>query len=85
MLTCKELVEKIGDYLDGNMGLMDRLGLRMHLMMCGHCSTYYAQMRQMLDALHALPPGHLPPDFEMIRAAVLAALDAEPEGSGGPR
>lgn len=81
MLTCKQLVEQISDYIDGHLGLVDRMSVRMHLMMCRHCTTYHAQVRQMLDALRTVPPERRPPDFDTLSAAVMAALEAE---GGGP-
>jgi anti-sigma factor RsiW len=79
MLTCRQLVEQISDYIDGNLGLMDRTSLRLHLMMCRHCSTYTTQLRQMVEALRSLPPDAQPPDFEAVSAAVLSALET-PDG-----
>ena len=40
MLSCKDLVERSSDYLDGQLRLRERLGVRAHLAMCVHCRRF---------------------------------------------
>ena len=51
MLKCQEVEKKIGSGGIGNAGLMERLALRLHLMMCRHCRTYARQIRAIGDAV----------------------------------
>lgn len=60
MLTCREIAELVTDYLEGRMGLGDRMRFRMHVAMCKPCRRYVEQMRQTIAAL-----GQLPPDTDM--------------------
>ncbi|MBP9088309.1 MAG: zf-HC2 domain-containing protein [Kofleriaceae bacterium] len=46
MLTCQQITEVVTDYLEGKMGLMDRVRFQMHLGMCKHCRAYLDQMKQ---------------------------------------
>ena len=57
MLSCKDLVAHSSDFLDGQLSLRERLGVRAHLAMCRHCRRFIRQMkvsqhvlRQLLDA-----------------------------------
>ena len=45
MLSCKELVERSSDYLDGQLRLRERLGVRAHLDMCVHCRRFIRQLK----------------------------------------
>lgn len=45
MLTCKELVARTSDYLDGQLDLRARLAVRSHLLLCRHCRRFVRQMR----------------------------------------
>lgn len=47
MLTCKDIARLVSDDLDRKLPLRQRLGLRLHLMMCGACSTYRRQVTQL--------------------------------------
>lgn len=73
MLSCKDLVTLMSEYLDGNLGVGGRLSFRVHLVMCHGCRTYHHQMVAMLDAVRDLPPQDLPPGFDKVRGAVLRA------------
>jgi predicted anti-sigma-YlaC factor YlaD len=60
MLTCNEVTELVTDYLEGRMGLADRMRFQMHVGMCKHCRAYLRQMRATVAAL-----GQMPEDTEM--------------------
>ena len=45
MLSCKDLVERSSDYLDGQLRLRERLGVRAHLAMCVHCRRFIRQLK----------------------------------------
>lgn len=52
MLTCKEAVRLISEGLDRDLSWPTRLGLRMHLLMCRHCSAYGRQLRGLARLFH---------------------------------
>ena len=45
-LTCRELVEIVTDYLEGQLPSRDRLRFDEHLLVCPGCTTYLEQMRE---------------------------------------
>ena len=44
-LSCREVVELLGDYLEGAMAPDDRLRVEEHLAECDGCATYLEQLR----------------------------------------
>jgi len=45
MMTCKEVSHLVASSEDENLGLMRRMQLRLHLLMCHHCRNYLNQIR----------------------------------------
>lgn len=45
MLSCRELVSRADDLLDGTTTLPQRFRLRLHLAMCHHCRRYLKQLK----------------------------------------
>lgn len=81
MITCKQLLERLSDYLDGTMSPLGRMSLRLHLWLCPPCRRYHDQMKQMLEATRDVPRAELPPGYEGVRDAVLRRVGAE-QGPG---
>jgi anti-sigma factor RsiW len=54
-MPCRELVELVGDYLEGRLSPRDRTRFEAHLAECEYCETYLDQMRQTIRALGRLP------------------------------
>lgn len=40
MLSCKEVVKRSSDYVDGNLSVWGKLSYRFHLFLCVHCRRY---------------------------------------------
>lgn len=49
MLSCKEVAERASALIDGELGLFDRLQMRLHLAMCKGCDAFIDQMRATTD------------------------------------
>ena len=60
-MACRELVEVITDYLEGNLGEVDRIRFEAHLLECPYCQSYLDQMRETIVALGALSEESLSP------------------------
>ena len=60
-LTCKAVIEASTDYLEGNLGFVDRMRFQMHLGFCRGCRRYLRQMRLMLRTFSTLPTEPIPP------------------------
>ena len=53
-LTCKEATRLISQGLDRELGLWDRLRLRIHLAICDACSAFARQMDLLRRAIQRL-------------------------------
>ncbi len=67
MLCCKEVSELVSLSLDRQLSLRERLGIRLHLMMCRMCRRYRKQITFISKATHQLlghrsPTTALPPE-----------------------
>lgn len=71
ILTCRDMAERVTDYLEGALSLSSRLGARMHLALCPSCRRYFDQMRKTIRLLADAPPPTPPEDVaEKVIAAV---------------
>ena len=60
-LACADLVEVVTDYLEGDLGAVDRERFDAHLLECPDCGEYVAQIRRTVAALRELPVDELDP------------------------
>jgi anti-sigma factor RsiW len=69
-MACRELVEVITDYLDGDLAPPDRRRFEAHLEECPYCVTYLAQIRETAAALGGLSAESLSPETrsELVEA-----------------
>ena len=44
MLKCKEIVAQSSDYIDGDMGLLQKFQFHLHLGMCVHCRRFVKKL-----------------------------------------
>ena len=51
MLMCRDLAHIASDYIDGELGPMDRVSVKMHLLTCGHCRTFIGNLRASVDLM----------------------------------
>jgi hypothetical protein len=77
--NCKEAIRLQSDALDRPLSRVQRLGLRIHLMLCVWCSRYGKQIKFLRVAAQHCDHEHepaLPPEAkERIRAQVKRALE----------
>jgi len=71
LMKCRESYGVLSAYLDGEVGLVDRMWLKGHLMMCAKCRVYFEQFRRVHELTGAPLPEDLPQDFDAVLAAVL--------------
>lgn len=57
MISCKELTELSSQYLDREMPLMQRMQMKLHLMMCKNCRGFMQQLEKTMIVL-----GHMQPE-----------------------
>jgi predicted anti-sigma-YlaC factor YlaD len=53
MLMCRDLARIASDYIDGELGPMDKVSVKMHLLMCGHCRTFIGNLRASVALMKA--------------------------------
>ncbi|MDV2080587.1 zf-HC2 domain-containing protein [Marinobacter xestospongiae] len=51
MLMCRDLAVIASDYLEGDLPLTQRLSVRTHLMMCRHCRSFIANLRNSIELM----------------------------------
>jgi anti-sigma factor RsiW len=74
-LACRELVERVTDWLEGALSPEERRRLEAHLAGCADCVRYVEQLRELLRVARRLgrrPDARALP--EETRAALLAAF-----------
>ncbi len=77
-MNCAEVRAKMGDYLEGQLGLTDRALLDAHLDGCPVCSAEVAQMRATIGLLRSLPEPEVPGDFSANVMRRIRNGDAKP-------
>ena len=81
MLTCREVSRAVAaDELE-RAGLWQRLGVRLHLLMCRHCRRYAAQLRAIGETTRELFRGETE-DRGRIERLRQVILQAGPPGDG---
>ena len=60
-LACEEVVELVTDYLEDAMAPDERAVLKLHLVWCDWCATYFDQMRETIRLTGNLPEEDVPP------------------------
>jgi anti-sigma factor RsiW len=78
-LTCKEIVELVTRYDEGDLDASDRERFELHLATCGACVTYYDQMRRTVDAVCALDHDHDAPLDPIVERSLMSAFRARGE------
>jgi anti-sigma factor RsiW len=76
-LSCREVVEILGDYLKGAMAPHDRARLEEHLADCEGCASYLEQLRTSIRLSGRLPEEAVAPETP---APLLEAFRAWPRG-----
>jgi len=62
---CRDLARIASDYIDGELGPMGRVSVKMHLLMCGHCRTFIGNLRESVELMKAHSSQQL--DEELVR------------------
>ncbi len=51
MYSCKEVTQMVSESLDHKLPLIQRIGIRVHLLMCRFCSRYRKQLLILREAM----------------------------------
>lgn len=72
MLTCKEFLEELGDYLDETVDADIRARLEAHIMECPNCWVISDTTRKTIRIYRGMEPHPIPSDVE---SRLMAALE----------
>ena len=61
MISCRELVEHLGDYVSNELSPQRRDHVEEHLDHCPACAAYVQSYTVLIQLTRALPPAPLPP------------------------
>ncbi len=80
--TCKELVEQLLEFLDGDLSAEQRSQIERHLCGCQPCTAYVDSYRLVVQVARRLKsvPAELPPHVATRMQTVLATLGPEAPG-----
>jgi len=74
-MTCKEVIDFLGDYLDGALPWRQRVVFNLHLVLCRHCRRYlasYSETIRLTRASEREPSSEVQPVPEELLQAILA-------------
>ncbi|MDN7139266.1 zf-HC2 domain-containing protein [Pseudomonas sp. JQ170] len=78
MLSCKDLVARSSDYLDGQLALGETLLAHQHLLFCKNCRRFIKQMRLAQATVKALPEAPVDDADEIVQRLTDAHRDQNP-------
>ena len=72
-MTCRELFERLSEYVDGELSEEICREIRQHMQGCDPCVAFAKTLKTTADLCRRLPSQPLPPDVEANLEAFLAA------------
>ena len=79
MLTCRQFLEALGDYLDNVLNPGVRAQIDEHVQACAKCRVMRETTRKTLELYRSFPPGRIPPDVEArLMATIEKRMTARP-------
>lgn len=80
-MTCRQVVDFLDRYCDGELTRWERARFQLHLSICSNCRRYLASYRTTIrlskaamDEMNQLPSPNIPP--ELVKA-IMAAVNAD--------
>lgn len=77
MLTCKEVAERASALIDGEIGMVERLQLQLHLALCKGCGAFVGQLRTTQELVQSVADVEEPPlaDVDDRVSAILSQVN----------
>ena len=87
MLTCKEFLQELSDYLDENVDAEIRARLEQHILECPNCWVVCDTTKKTIQIYKGMEPHPIPPDVESrlmhaLEKKMAAREHSEPRSSG---
>ncbi len=79
MLTCKDFLRELSDYLDGAIDVELRAGLELHITECPNCWVILDTSKQTIRIYRGMEPQQLPQD---VHDRLMAALQRKMTAKG---
>lgn len=79
MITCKEALPLMHEFLDGNLQEAEALQLKKHLIACPACNEYFKQLERTEAIVRLLPKSRVPDE---LTARVMSFIPMQPKRSG---
>lgn len=83
-VACRQVVELVTDYLEGDLPDPVRAAVERHLATCPPCVEYVEQMRSTVVSLREIPVETISPDVREELVAAFRTLLPKPDGERGP-
>jgi len=80
MITCRDLVQLLIDFVSGELPPEDQAHVEQHLRRCPPCVTYVETYQLTIRLTRRLPCEPLPPEVEQRLRAALADMKREDRG-----
>jgi len=74
---CRDLLERLSRYIDGDLAPGERRSLMAHLRRCPCCEEFAESLRRTVEACHEAGRSRLPPDVQARARARIAELLGE--------
>ena len=78
MLTCAQVTRLIASDEYVREGFLRRLGIRMHLAMCRHCSRYFRQLRYLARLLREIGTEVPSSEIQTVKDRIVERLSQKP-------
>lgn len=75
MIRCREVVERLWTYLDGDLGEADRRAIEEHLRLCVRCCGETAFAKEIRDVLATRSRPEMPGDAQSLLEQFIEELD----------
>lgn len=79
MKTCREIQLQASDLLEGELTMADRIGITMHLLLCGDCRLSIRHLRLLVNSLALYPQQETLPRAGLIDRIVNSMADTSPQ------
>ncbi|MCH7231649.1 zf-HC2 domain-containing protein [Glycomyces sp. L485] len=76
MIRCREVVERLWTYLDGDLEEADRLAIEEHLRLCVRCCGETAFAKEIRNTLATRSRPKMPDDVQRLLEQFIEGLDA---------
>jgi predicted anti-sigma-YlaC factor YlaD len=55
MFSCKDIHDRASQFVDGETSTLTKVGVLMHILMCGKCRLFIKQLRLTISSIRQLP------------------------------